>query len=135
MAKITVSRLFEISKYLTTDAGKELEGALRYLSEFAEVSIRTLRNGLTFADNVDCTIKTLTLPSETVTTVAFSGSKRASYVIPVRVIDTSYWIIDQFGWSYDSNGNLQVFFKTLDSNGTSPPTSWRGDLVLLILFG
>ncbi len=135
MAKITVSRLFEISRYLTTDAGKQLEGALRYLSEFAEVSIRTLRNGLTFADNVDCAIKTLTLPSEIVTTVAFSGSKRASYVIPVRVVDINYWVISEFGWSYDSNGNLQVFCKILDTTGASPPTSWRGDLVLIILFG
>jgi len=34
MAKITISRLFEVSKYMATDAGKELGDALQYLSEF-----------------------------------------------------------------------------------------------------
>ncbi len=37
MAKITVSRIFELSKYLATKSGQELKDALGYMSDFAEV--------------------------------------------------------------------------------------------------
>ena len=57
MAKISVSKIFELSKYLATKSGQELKDALIYLSEFAEVSLRTLRNGLTFRDNFDSLTK------------------------------------------------------------------------------
>lgn len=131
MAKVTLSRLFEVSRYLTTDAGKELKDALQYLSEFVEVTTRNLRNGLTFADNFDTTIKQLTVRPDTETVILTGERRRVREVVLRRVIDDTYYVVDSFGWKYNAEGNVIV--KTGFTG--SPPSTQDVNLEVMIHFG
>lgn len=131
MAKITVSRIFELSKYLATKSGQELKDALVYLSEFAEVSLRNLRNGLTFADNFDCELKTVSLRSNNETKISLASLKRPVDVKIRRVINNTYYIVDKFGWKFNSDGDIVI---TAVFSG-SPASTLDISCELLILFG
>lgn len=130
MAKITVSKIFELSRYLATRSGQELKDALIYLSEFAEVSLRNLRNGLTFRDNFDSISKIVALTSGTETAVSISGNRRPTCVLLCRVIDDTYYRIDAFGWKFSADGNVVV---TVDFSG-SPSATEAISVELLLLF-
>lgn len=131
MAKVTISRLFEISKYLATKSGKELEDAFRYLSIFIEVTVRNLKNGLTFFDNFFCEIKQVSVQSGVETIVLPSNKTVVMQILVRRVIDDVYYVISDFGWNYDKNGNLIV--KTTFAG--SPPANTNISIELLIFFG
>lgn len=131
MAKITVSRIFELSKYLATKSGQELKDALGYLSEFAEVSLRSLRNGLTFRDNFDCEVRSISVRSNTETTIAIASRKRPTAVMVTRVVNDQYYIVDQFGWKYSSDGGIVVTVVVVGS----PAPTIDITVELLILFG
>lgn len=131
MAKITVSRIFELSKYLATKSGQELKDALIYLSEFAEVSLRNLRNGLTFRDNFDSQLKIISVRTGVETTVAVQGSKRPSCILICRVVDNNYYVVDSFGWKFGADGNVLV---TVGFTG-SPGATTAIDVEILLLFG
>lgn len=64
MAKLSITRLFEVSRFMSTEAGQQLHDLIVYLSDFAEQTLRALRNGLTFGDNFNCEIVTATLQHE-----------------------------------------------------------------------
>lgn len=116
MAKITISRLFEVSAYLQTEAGSQLKDALTYLSEFVEVTVRALRNGLTFQDNFAATLRNVSLVSGTETVVLPNTEKRRVTMIMVRqVIDDTNYIVSGFGWRYNAAGDVVV---TADFKGT-----------------
>lgn len=131
MARVTLSRIFEISKYLATKAGQELQDPLVYLSDFAELTLRNLRNGLTFADNLDCEIKRVTIRSGVETTVSTISSKRVVRITVDRAVDSTYFVIDSFGWKYNAQGAV-VIKATLAG---SPPASLDVPLDLVLHFG
>lgn len=131
MAKITVSRIFELSKYLATKSGQELRDALTYMSEFAEVSLRNLRQGLTFGDNFDCTLKTVGIRSNLETTISLAGRKRPSAVWIRRVVDDTYYEVTSFGWKFNPDGDIVV--KIVFTG--SPAATLEISTELLILFG
>jgi hypothetical protein len=133
MAKITISRIFEISKYLATKAGQELRDPLTYLSEFAEVTLRNLRNGLTFADNLDCEVKRVSVRNdlETIVSTSTSDSKRAVRITVDRAIDGTYYVVNSFGWKYNANGDI-VIKATFDG---TPAASLAIPLDIVIHFG
>jgi len=133
MAKITISRLFEVSQYLATEAGQQLSDALIYLSEFVEVITRSLRNGLNFQENLDCRIRQVALTPNT-ESIIFSADprdRRATQVMVRRVVDDVYYVLDSFGWKYNSLGQLVV--KAGFSG--SPPSSEQITVELIIFFG
>ena len=131
MAKVTLSRLFEVSKYLTTDAGKDLKDALTYLSEFVEVTTRNLRNGLTFADNFDTTIKSLTVRPDTETVILTGERRRVREVVLRRASDDTYYVVDSFGWKYNAEGNVVI---KVGFTG-SPSSTQDINLEVMIHFG
>lgn len=135
MAKITVSRLFEISQILATPAGQQLQGAFTYLSEFAEVTLRNLRNGLTFRDNIDCNLKTVQILTGVESIVNISTNQRAIAIIPLQAIDQSFYVISKFGWKYNNSGQPVVFASFQNTSGTAPAATTFVSLALLILFG
>ena len=135
MAKVTLSRLFEVSKYLTTDSGKELKDALVYISEFVEVVTRNLRNGLTFADNFDTTVKEVSIRPDTQEIVLTGERRRVREVAIRRVIDDTYWIVTEFGWKYNATGDVTIFVSLLDPDGNAAPSTSNVKLALLIHFG
>lgn len=132
MARVTISRLFEISQYLKTPAGKQLSDALTYLSTFVEVTIRNLKNGLSFGDNFLCEIKTVTLLNATETVILPSTIKSQVVQIMIRrVINDTFYVTDYFGWKYDNSGNLVV---KAGFTGT-PPADLNITVELILFFG
>mgnify|MGYP006933461297 CR=1 FL=1 len=59
--KLSIARVLETSKYLATDAGKQLEEFVTFVSDLSEQMIRSLRNGLTLRDNFDCQVVDVTI--------------------------------------------------------------------------
>lgn len=131
MAKVTLSRLFEVSQYLTTDAGKDLKDALVYISEFVEVVTRNLRNGLTFGDNFDTTLKVVTCRPDTELVILTGERRKVREVVCRQAIDDTYYVIDSFGWKYNSEGNV-VIKASFDG---SPSATTDVKLALMIHFG
>jgi hypothetical protein len=130
VAKISVSRIFELSKYLGTKSGQELKDALNYIAEFAEVSLRNLRNGLTFSDNFDCEIKQVSLRNNVETKISIASRKRASAVWIRRVVSDQHYIVEKFGWKFASDGDLVVTIVFPNS----PASTLDISVELLILF-
>lgn len=131
MAKVTISRIYELSKALATKSGQELQGPLTFLSELAEVTLRNLRNNLTFTDNMDCTNRTISVRSNTETVVSIAERKRAMRIYVDRVVDDTYYIVDSFGWKFNTAG--EVVIKVGFAN--SPPATLDITLNLVIHFG
>lgn len=131
MARVTISRLFEISEYLKTPSGKQLSDALSYLSTFVEVTVRNLKNGLTFGDNFLCELKTVSLLNNTETIILPSGKSPVVQIMVRRVVSDVYYSFDSFGWRYDNSGNLVVKV----SFAGSPPADLNINVELIIFFG
>ncbi len=128
--KVTVSRLFELSKALTTDAGKELENALTYLSEFAEVTVRGLRNNLTFEDNVDCEQKRISVRHNVEAIISTTAQKRPTRIYIDRAV-SQYYVVTGFGWKFSNTG--QVVMKILFDG--PPPASVDIPVDITIFYG
>ena len=126
MAKLSISRIFDTGKFLKTEAGQQLEGVITYLAEFAEQSLRAIRNGLTFQDNFDCEVKTVSLIHGTEQVI--STSKQVTGVLVTRVVSSVYGF-DSISWYIGNNGSLVV--KVNFSN--SPPAGTELDIVLIVL--
>jgi hypothetical protein len=131
MAKVTISRIFELSRYLGTKSGQELKDALVYISELAEVSLRLLRNGLTFNDNFDCETKTVYIRTNVETVIAIANRRRPSAILVKRVINDTYYEIDSYGWKFSTSGDVIV--KIVFSN--SPASTLDIPVEILLLFG
>ena len=56
MAKITISRIFEVSLIAASKAYTDMQPFVDYVNGLADNTIRILRNGITLSDNVSCTI-------------------------------------------------------------------------------
>jgi hypothetical protein len=128
--KVTISKLFELSKYLGTNAGKELEGALSYLSDFAELTVRGLTNQLTFEDNLNCEQKRISVRNNMETIVSIASRKRPTRIYIDRVI-SPYYVVTGFGWQFNAAG--QVVLKCLFDG--SPPTAQDISLDITIFYG
>lgn len=131
MAKVTISRLFEISNYLKTSAGQQLSDALQYLSTFVEVTIRNLKNGLTFSDNFLCELKTVTVQPDVETAIQTSSKSTVTQILVRRVINDVYYSVNSFGWKYNDSGSLVI---KVGVSGT-PPANTKINLELVIMFG
>ncbi len=134
MTKINLNRQFETSRYLNTQAGQELQDALTYLSQFAEITLRALRGGvgsLTYLDNFDCQTKTVGLMTGVEQIILLQPTRRISEVRLRQAVDQTYYVIESFGWKYDNTGNVVV-----KANFAGPPPALTTiNVELLILFG
>ncbi len=128
MTQLKVSRLIEVSKILTTKSGQELSDFVQYVADLAEQVVRTLRNGVSFADNMDATFKEAKLVSGTATVIN-SGAKRPRMIQIAQVMSTVY-SVDSFLWFIDAQGQTQV-----RATFTGSPGSAQIDVVLLIIYG
>lgn len=105
MTKINISRLKNLSKILSTDAGNELREFINYSANTFELVLRALNKGLTFQDNFAANVVTATVFNNTDTQIAVTS--KPSGVIPMRVIEASSGI-SSFNWYINSSGNLIV---------------------------
>lgn len=130
MAKISISSLFELSKYLATKSGNELKDALGFLSEFSNITVQALRNGLTFAENFASEVKQVSLLNNTETVVSIASSKRPNQVLIRKVLSDQYYKVDSFGWKYNQSGSIVVNVGFAGS----PPTGQAIPVEILFLF-
>lgn len=126
MSKLNISRIFDVSKYLSTKAGQELADVLEYISSLSEQILRALRNGLSFADNFDAIQSTVSLTSGVASVVGTSG-KRPIGIVPMRIVSTTSRV-DSFGWYLNDQGQTVV-----TATFTGSPTT-AIDVVLVIFF-
>lgn len=110
MTVISISRTPDIAKALNTKSGQELEDILSFLvSELTDQVIRTLRNGISFKDNVNCLVSTVAL-SHDIEQEIETGGRTPQQIIFGRVSSTTS-IITGFGWYLDERSRLQVKVK------------------------
>jgi hypothetical protein len=126
MAKLSISRLLETSKMLSTKAGQELQEALQYLNDLADQTLRALRQGLTYNDNFKCEIMTATLKHNVEQKINYNG-QQISEVRVQRTISTQYGY-DSMLW-YRNNSN-ELIVKV---GFTGAPTG-TVDTVLIIFY-
>lgn len=125
--KLSLSRIFETSQALATQAGQQLREPLQFLSNLGEQTLRALRNGLTFTDNFDGQLKLVDLSAD-VDQVVGGLRKTPTLVLPGRVYSTTS-NIDSFGWWINGNSELVV-----NAGFTGAPTEAL-PVVLVILYG
>ena len=106
MARITISRLIETSRFLATKAGQELSEFITYMSDVSEQTIRAFRNSLTFEENFRCFVKVATITTNVPYSIDVDG-KAVSGVFVVKLSSgaTGY---SSFSWTIDTKGMLQI---------------------------
>ena len=110
MAKITISRIFEVSLIAASKAYTEMQPFVDYVNGLADNTIRILRNGITLSDNVSCTI----------TTQKFTPGQSLQFAVNARpvgiIILSSDQPVTSFVWT-PGNDTTQVS-GTLTSTAT-----------------
>lgn len=130
--KLTLTKLLETSKYIATEAGQQLAGALEYTGQLAEQTLRALQQGLSFQDNFDCDVKTLMLKHEIAQT--FQARKTVAGIFVTRVTSQSY-ALAKFGWYYDERSQPTLFVGYASIAGaTAPSSSLALPVQLVILY-
>lgn len=124
--KISISRLLETSKFLATEPGQALSDFIQYVAELAENVIRALQNNLTFADNFNCKVTTLSL-KHNVEQVVNTNAKRPMGILPMQAVSSTTGV-DSLIWYVNNSG--QVVIKV---GFVGAPTT-TVDLVVAILF-
>lgn len=129
--KITISRIFETSKIVSDLAalgvGQSASDLMEYLSSFVEQTLRGLRNGLSFQDNIDCQIKVVGLVHDVPQPIEINSPRVPLGIFPIRVTSTST-MIDAFNWYVDNQGRITLRAKF------SPTTTARLDTTIVVLF-
>ena len=127
--KITLSRSIELSKIASTEAYKQCKEAFDYFAEVSEQVVRALTNQLTFSDNFDAKVVTVTLVSARAQSVN-TNARRPVGIIPLQVVSVAYgW--DSFSWYVDADGSVKVKMGFTGSPGAEEQVS----VVLLIVYG
>ncbi len=110
MAKITISRIFETARALSTDAGTQLQDFIQFQAQLAEIAIRALRNGLTDEDNTDCEIKVVDLVHDTPLVLGVTR-KKAREVRPRRLLTSTTALAAPLAWGFTNNGAVTMTGK------------------------
>lgn len=124
--KINIGTILQIGNALQTKAGKELKEFIEYVSAFADLAIRSLRNGLTFGDNFDCLVDIVELPHDEDQIIFVT--KRPSGMIPVGGQSTTK-MLDSFGWFV--NDDNQVVVRATFTNSVAGD---KAKITLVILY-
>ena len=106
MAKFSINRLLETSKFTATKAGAELRDFIDYVSLFSEQTLRALRNQLTFQDNFAAKVRTYTF-SHNVDQVIDTNGDTPTGIFVTRVV-SSITGVDNFAWWLNDSGQVVV---------------------------
>jgi hypothetical protein len=120
VAKITISRIFEVSLIAASKAYTDMQPFVDYVNGLADNTIRILRNGITLSDNVSCTI----------TTQKFTPGQSLQFAVNARpvgiIILSSDQPVTSFVWT-PGNDTTQV-------SGTITSTATEAFNVKLCVF-
>lgn len=106
--KISLTRVLETAKILSTEVGQSIPDFFQYMAEFVEQTVRSLRNGLNFRDNFDCEFKTVSLLHDTPQTI--QATRQVSEIRFVRLMSQSA-MLTAWAWYYDDAGRLTIKIK------------------------
>jgi hypothetical protein len=122
MAKLTISRIFESSKTLATKTGQEIREFVQYTCDVAEQTLRALRNGLTFQDNLKCLLKTASVTHNI--PLAIDIENKSPYgilIFKITADSTANAGYTGFAWYLNSAGQLVITLSVLGAP-TTPVT-------------
>lgn len=106
--KLSLPKLLETSRLLGTQAGQQLQELIEYVSSTLSQIIQSLRNGLTFRDNFDCLIQTVTLTHNNSQVInRGSTAKTVTGVTAMQTISTTT-AVTALVWYLDSSNSLVV---------------------------
>jgi hypothetical protein len=108
--KITIGRIFETARALSTEAGTQLQDFIQFQASFAEITIRALRNGLTDEDNTDCEIRTVELTDNTPLALGVQ-KKKAREVRVRRVVSSTTALSAPLAWGFTNSGAVTMTAK------------------------
>lgn len=119
--KLSVSKLLDTSKLLTSQAGQQLQELINYTSQTFSQVISALRNGLSYQDNFDCLIQRVSLTHNTSQVINRGPlTKSVIGVVPMQTISTTT-CVTALVWYMDSGNNLVVVPQLLGAP-SSPVT-------------
>lgn len=124
--KLSLSRLLETSKFLSTEPGQQLSDFIQYVADLSENVIRALQNNLTFGDNFNCKVATLSLKNDT-EQVVNTGGKRPLGILPLQAVSATTGV-DSLIWYVNNSGQTVIRVNFVGSPTTAT------DLVVVILF-
>jgi hypothetical protein len=125
MAKISVPKILETSKLLSSKTGQELSELIQYVSTVSTQLIQSLRNGLNYEDNFDCHPTTVNL-THNMEQIVNRGSTRAPKEVRARRVVSTTTAVTALIWYLDNSGNLVVKAK-FDG---APVTTQEVDLIV-----
>jgi hypothetical protein len=114
--KITLPRIFDSSRMLATEAGKQVSELIDFCQQAFEQLIKLTRNNITFEDNIKCQVVTVTLRHNEQTVLA--STSRIKGIIPTRVFGNA---LASYTWSY--NDKSQLTFTATFATATSSAVS------------
>lgn len=129
--KIKLSSVLDLSRFLETKAGQELQDALSYLSNLSNEVITALTSNLSYADNFSCEIKRVSLQSGVETIISPSKTTSVREIRVRRIYDNNFYVVESIGWNYDESGNVK--FKV--SLSGSPPSGYLINMDIIIFYG
>tara|TARA_R110000824_G_scaffold401754_1_gene614876 strand:+ start:3541 stop:3936 length:396 start_codon:yes stop_codon:yes gene_type:complete len=130
--KLKVSNVLDLSKYLQTKTGQELRGLLEYVAKLGEEIVTALTSNLSYGDNFSAELKKITLRDGIREVIKISKPDVGVKEIRVRrIYDDEFFVIQSFGWSYNSQSEIIV---ELNFAG-SPSLSREFEVDLLIFYG
>ena len=104
--KLSLSRLLETSKFISTDAGQQLADFIEYVADLAENTIRALQNQLTFQDNFNAKVSLVSL-KHNVEQIVNTDLKRPIGIIPLQTVSTTTGV-DSIIWYINNSGQTVV---------------------------
>lgn len=105
--KLNISRIFETSKLLATEAGQQLQELITYMADLSEQSLRAFRNQLNFADNFDAIVSSISVSHEK-EQVVNTGGKNPVGITVQRVVSTDTGV-SSFRWWIGDDGNTRIW--------------------------
>jgi hypothetical protein len=106
VTKITIQRTYDKSQIANTDAGKQLDPFVDSQLSVNELVLRTLRNGVSFGDNVYCLVKDLELRHNTPQTVGID--KPVDMILVGRNYSKDYPLSAPLHWYYNDQNQVVV---------------------------
>lgn len=123
--KFDVGKVFDAARARATQAGQQLSDVIDHLATLTEKTASSLRNGLTFGDNFNCSVRVVELIHDTEQVVATS-SREVLGIIPIRV-ETPTAGLDSFLWYKNPKGQLVARAKFVGA----PTEALRVTIVIL----